>query len=94
MERWFREGAVDGFNFRISNPEDFEVFVSRVLPILRERGVIRREYEHDTLRGHLGLPIPVNRHTAARRASAASKIGAASSGATVSGGAALSGDIE
>jgi FMN-dependent oxidoreductase (nitrilotriacetate monooxygenase family) len=94
MERWFREGAVDGFNFRISNPEDFDVFLSRVLPILRERGVIRREYEHDTLRGHLGLPIPVNRHTAARRASAALKSSAASSGPTVSGGAPLSGDIE
>ncbi len=69
MERWFREGAVDGFNFRISNPTDFDDFVQRVLPILRERGVIRRDYEHDTLRGHLGLPIPTNRHTLARRAS-------------------------
>jgi FMN-dependent oxidoreductase (nitrilotriacetate monooxygenase family) len=94
MERWFREGAVDGFNFRISNPEDFEVFVSRVLPILRERGVIRRDYEHDTLRGHLGLPIPVNRHTAARRAAATQKSSAASSGPAVAGGVALSGDIE
>ena len=74
MERWFREGAVDGFNFRISNPTDFEDFVHRVLPILRERGVIRRDYEHETLRGHLGLPIPENRHTVARRSSDSARV--------------------
>src|SRR6478609_3273758 len=68
MERWFREGAVDGFNFRVSNPTDFDDFLQRVLPILRERGVIRRDYEHDTLRGHLGLPIPANRHSLGRKA--------------------------
>jgi hypothetical protein len=31
-------------------------------------GLFRTEYEHDTLRGHLGLPIPENRWTRARRA--------------------------
>jgi FMN-dependent oxidoreductase (nitrilotriacetate monooxygenase family) len=95
MERWFREGAVDGFNFRVSNPTDFDDFVQRVLPILRERGVIRRDYEHDTLRGHLGLPIPVNRHSAQRRAAQA-KPPQPSEGARAlaSGGVALSGDVE
>lgn len=34
-------------------------------PILRERGVVRSEYESTTLRGNLGLPVPENRHTAA-----------------------------
>lgn len=67
MERWFVGGAVDGFNFRISSPRDFDVFLTQVLPILRERGLVRSEYEHSTLRGHLGLPIPKNRHTEARR---------------------------
>ncbi len=94
MERWFREGAVDGFNFRISNPEDFEVFVSQVLPILRERGVIRRDYEHDTLRGHLGLPIPVNRHTSARRAAKPNDDATRKPSPLVLGGVAASGDIE
>jgi hypothetical protein len=37
-----------------------------VLPILRQRGLFRVEYEHDTLRGNLGLPIRANRHTLAR----------------------------
>jgi len=38
-----------------------------VVPILRERGLVRAEYESSTLRGHLGLPVPENRYTAARR---------------------------
>jgi FMN-dependent oxidoreductase (nitrilotriacetate monooxygenase family) len=62
IERWFVNGASDGFNFRVSNPVDFALFTDRVVPLLRERGLFRAEYEHDTLRGHLGLPFPVNRH--------------------------------
>jgi hypothetical protein len=31
-------------------------FVDSVVPLLQERGVLRREYETTTLRGHLGLP--------------------------------------
>jgi hypothetical protein len=38
------------------------------VPILRERGVVRAEYEAGTLRGNLGLPVPENRYTRARRA--------------------------
>ena len=41
-----------------------------MLPLLRERGVLRTGYEADTLRGNLGLPIPENRHTRARRQAA------------------------
>jgi FMN-dependent oxidoreductase (nitrilotriacetate monooxygenase family) len=74
LERWFRGGAVDGFNLRVSNPGDFELFLSRVVPLLRERGLIRSEYEHDTLRGHLGLPVPQNRYTALREAQRARTI--------------------
>jgi len=66
IERWFAEGAADGFNFRVTNPVDFATFTDRVVPILQERGLFRRDYEGDTLRGHLGLPFPENRHAAAR----------------------------
>jgi hypothetical protein len=50
----------------VSVPSDFARFTDEVLPILRERGIVRSEYESTTLRGNLGLPIPENRHTAAR----------------------------
>jgi FMN-dependent oxidoreductase (nitrilotriacetate monooxygenase family) len=63
IERWFVEGAVDGFNIRLNAPSEFALFADQVLPILRERGLFRSEYSHDTLRGHLGLPVPVNRHS-------------------------------
>ena len=36
------------------------------MPILRERGIVRTEYEAATLRGNLGLPVPENRYTEAR----------------------------
>jgi len=64
IERWFVEGAVDGFNIRLGAPDDFAAFTDKVLPILRQRGLFRSDYSHDTLRGHLGLPVPVNRHSA------------------------------
>ena len=37
------------------------------MPILQARGLYRTEYESDTLRGNLGLPFPVNRHTHAHQ---------------------------
>jgi hypothetical protein len=52
----------------VTVPSEFALFTDEVLPILRERGVVRREYESATLRGNLGLPVPENRHTAARGA--------------------------
>jgi FMN-dependent oxidoreductase (nitrilotriacetate monooxygenase family) len=64
IERWFVEGAVDGFNIRLGAPDDFAAFTDKVLPILRQRGLFRSDYSHDTLRGHLGLPVPVNRYSA------------------------------
>ncbi|MET0390126.1 MAG: LLM class flavin-dependent oxidoreductase [Polyangiales bacterium] len=70
IERWFVEGAADGFNYRVSSPTDYALFLNEVVPILRERGLFRREYEHETLRGHLGLKVPENRHTRARRSPA------------------------
>jgi hypothetical protein len=44
-------------------PQGFNDFVDQVLPILKERGLFRTEYEADTLRGNLGLPKPENRYT-------------------------------
>jgi FMN-dependent oxidoreductase (nitrilotriacetate monooxygenase family) len=66
IERWFREGATDGFNLGIGETTDLDEFIKRVVPILQERGLFRREYEHDTLRGNLGLALPTNRYGAAR----------------------------
>lgn len=44
-------------------PNGLEDFVDHVVPILQERGIFRTEYESDTLRGNLGLPVPANRYT-------------------------------
>jgi hypothetical protein len=64
IERWFVGGACDGFNFRVTNPADFAPFIDRVVPLLQQRGLFRTEYAGETLRDHLGLPFPENRHTA------------------------------
>ena len=63
LERWFTEGAVDGVILHSANPEDFDRFARDVVPLLRQRGLFRTEYEHATLRGHLGLPFVSNRHS-------------------------------
>jgi FMN-dependent oxidoreductase (nitrilotriacetate monooxygenase family) len=68
IEHWLLEEAADGFITAITVPSEFARFAEKVLPILRERGIFRSEYESDTLRGNLGLPIPVNFHTAMRQA--------------------------
>jgi FMN-dependent oxidoreductase (nitrilotriacetate monooxygenase family) len=67
IQRWYEEGGFDGINIGVTVPSEFRNFTEQVLPILRERGVVRREYESTTLRGNLGLPTPENRYTAVRR---------------------------
>ncbi len=62
IERWFVGRAADGFILRVTRPKDFALFRERVVPILQQRGLFRTEYEHDTLRGHLGLPVPKHRY--------------------------------
>jgi FMN-dependent oxidoreductase (nitrilotriacetate monooxygenase family) len=64
IERWFTGRAADGFNLRVTKPRDFALFRERVVPILQARGIFRSEYQHDTLRGHLGLPVPQHRYAA------------------------------
>ncbi|MEV8610866.1 NtaA/DmoA family FMN-dependent monooxygenase [Amycolatopsis sp. NPDC051373] len=66
IEQWFAAGTFDGINLAFRNDEDLTYFVEGVVPLLQKRGLFRTEYEAATLRGNLGLPIPVNRHTAER----------------------------
>ncbi len=66
LVEWWEARACDGFNIGVDHPAGFRRVVDEVVPILTERGVFRADYETTTLRGHLGLPVPVNRHTAAR----------------------------
>lgn len=63
METWFSGGACDGFIVAPAHfPEALDDFTAGVLPVLRARGCFRTEYRGPTLRDHLGLPVPVNRH--------------------------------
>src|SRR6202034_2730042 len=58
LQRWFEGRALDGYNIHVEHPAQFRGFVDDVLPILRARGLLRRECEADTLRGNLGIPVP------------------------------------
>jgi FMN-dependent oxidoreductase (nitrilotriacetate monooxygenase family) len=62
IQHWFEGGAADGFNIRTVVPNGLADFVDLVVPLLQERGIFRKEYENDTLRGNLGLDVPVNRY--------------------------------
>jgi FMN-dependent oxidoreductase (nitrilotriacetate monooxygenase family) len=66
IQKWHEEEAGDGFIIYSALPSGLRDFVELVIPILQERGVYRTEYESDTLRGNLGLPIPANRYTVAK----------------------------
>jgi FMN-dependent oxidoreductase (nitrilotriacetate monooxygenase family) len=70
IQHWFDGGAADGFILFESLPRQLDAFVAEVVPVLQQRGLFRSEYEHSTLRGHLGLDVPENRNTAARRQAA------------------------
>jgi FMN-dependent oxidoreductase (nitrilotriacetate monooxygenase family) len=63
--RWFEAGALDGLNVMLGHPDQFDRFVTEVVPILQARGVYRSDYDDTTLRGHLGLPKPTNIRNAA-----------------------------
>ncbi|MFF2158074.1 LLM class flavin-dependent oxidoreductase [Paenibacillus chitinolyticus] len=62
IQEYFEAGAVDGFMLSAAVPSGLEDFVDHVVPILQQRGIFRTEYESDTLRGNLGLPVPANRY--------------------------------
>ncbi|MGO4494702.1 LLM class flavin-dependent oxidoreductase [Paenibacillus sp. 2RAB27] len=63
VQAWFEENAADGFIIAAALPKGLDDFVDYVVPILQERGLYRTEYEADTLRGNLGIPVPANRYT-------------------------------
>jgi len=62
METWLEEEAADGFIVGAAVPKGLDRFVDLVVPILQKKGIYRTEYEADTLRGNLGLPVPANRY--------------------------------
>jgi len=66
IQQWHEEEGADGFIIHSTFPSGLNDFVEFVVPLLQERGIYRTEYEADTLRGNLGVPIPANRHTLAR----------------------------
>ncbi len=63
FEHWLNGRAADGFVFNVSLPKELEVFVETVVPILQKRGLYRSEYEAETFRGNLGIPVPANRYS-------------------------------
>jgi len=71
FQRWLEERGSDGFVVNVSLPRELEVFVEAVVPILQSRGLYRTEYEGETFRDNLGIPVPANRYTDPRIADAA-----------------------
>lgn len=69
ITQWFDQGAIDGINVgSLGGATDLDDFITKVVPLLQASGLVRQEYESETLRGNLGLEIPVNRHTLKRQA--------------------------
>jgi FMN-dependent oxidoreductase (nitrilotriacetate monooxygenase family) len=70
MDDFVQADGSDGFVLAPHlTPTGLDDFVDLVVPLLQERGVLRAEYETETLRGHLGLPPA--RPLGARRAASA-----------------------
>ncbi|MFK9120332.1 NtaA/DmoA family FMN-dependent monooxygenase [Peribacillus frigoritolerans] len=63
IQHWYEAGAMDLLLLRQEHPSGFDDFIDLVVPILQERGIFRKEYESNTLRGNLGLPYPKNRYS-------------------------------
>jgi alkanesulfonate monooxygenase SsuD/methylene tetrahydromethanopterin reductase-like flavin-dependent oxidoreductase (luciferase family) len=67
-----REGGLTGFRLRPAVAgHDLPAITRALVPELQRRGVFRRGYEADTLRGLLGLTRPANRYAAPGPAPAA-----------------------
>ncbi|MBT5047407.1 MAG: LLM class flavin-dependent oxidoreductase [Rhodospirillaceae bacterium] len=61
MEEWLTTRGSDGFTIQFPYvPEGIYDMVDKVIPILQERGLFRKEYEGTTLRENMGLPRPDN----------------------------------
>jgi FMN-dependent oxidoreductase (nitrilotriacetate monooxygenase family) len=62
MQTWLDTGGCDGFNVMPAYfPDELDVFVDQVVPVLQRRGLFRIDYEGAMLRDHLGLPYPQRR---------------------------------
>ena len=58
LEYWFEGGAADGFNVMCGYlPDSLDDVIEFVIPELQRRGLFRREYEGNTLRENLGIPL-------------------------------------
>lgn len=58
MEKWFTEGASDGFVVAGSYlPGSYEDFVRLAVPELQRRGLFQKDYAYKTLRENLGLQM-------------------------------------
>jgi FMN-dependent oxidoreductase (nitrilotriacetate monooxygenase family) len=58
LQERYERGAADGFNFLafvLRYDWGFEALTGHLIPELQRRGIFHREYEHETLRGNLGL---------------------------------------
>ncbi|RAI64846.1 LLM class flavin-dependent oxidoreductase [Pseudomonas fluorescens] len=62
LQKWFEQGAADGFIINSLLPDGLQYFTELVVPVLQQRGLFRNEYSGQTLRDNLGLQVPVNRH--------------------------------
>ncbi|WP_159499800.1 NtaA/DmoA family FMN-dependent monooxygenase [Microbacterium sp. 18062] len=59
ISRWHEAGALDGISVHVNVlPDDLEVFVDAVVPILRDRGLASSDYAPGTVRERLGLSAP------------------------------------
>ncbi len=64
MAAWCQAGACDGFNIAPPVlPDDVDLFVGTVIPMLQERGLFRTSYDGSTMREHLGLARPLSRYS-------------------------------
>ncbi|AVX25724.1 putative nitrilotriacetate monooxygenase, component A [Pseudomonas syringae pv. atrofaciens] len=62
LQRWFEQGAADGFNVLVPHlPGGLEDVARLLVPELQRRGLFRTEYEGTTLRENLGLQRPAYR---------------------------------
>jgi alkanesulfonate monooxygenase SsuD/methylene tetrahydromethanopterin reductase-like flavin-dependent oxidoreductase (luciferase family) len=65
LQEWHTAG-LSGFRLRpAALPHDLTQITEGLVPELRRRGLFRAGYESATLRGLLGLPLPVNRYAIA-----------------------------
>jgi alkanesulfonate monooxygenase SsuD/methylene tetrahydromethanopterin reductase-like flavin-dependent oxidoreductase (luciferase family) len=65
LGEWHTAGACDGFDVLPAVlPVDLGLLVDAVVPLLRQRGLVRLGYDSTTLRGHLGLQRAQSRFAA------------------------------